>query len=317
MLYYYRQLGVLDGVKIITTAGFGNFIRTLTEILPRTKFHITPKANMSSVLWKENPDLVHYLQRTGAIIDACNDGYCPTGDMDRGKAISQAFIQEQTEQAVLMLDQHAVFKPLDGILNAAGYYYGLAPEISHQTAGMRNIYYVNGEGTRGSLVGAAAGLKQSQPKIKIIGLRQDEGGHIFGLRSAKQLGRSQSLGKAETLCDTVYTISDYEAYATMLRLWQVGIPATPSGGSYVAGAFRLAKTLDEPSSIVTIIFDSVDFYRTLLTVWMPQILGIPIELPVFDNLRRYAFHAREYHGRQLKEGNNDLYEAMYDGRTKQ
>lgn len=317
MLYYYHQLGLLNGVKIITTAGFGNFIRTLTEIMPRTNFHITPKANMSSILWKENPDLVHYLQSQGALIAACDDGYCPTGDMDRGKAISQAYIEDQTEDTVLMFDQHAVFKPMDGILNAAGYYYGLAPEISHQTAGMKNLCYINGEGTRGSLVGTAAGLKRTRPDVKIIGLRQHEGGHIFGLRSAKQLGRSQSLGEAEALCDSVYTISDHEAYTTMLRLWKAGIPATPSGGSYIAGALRLANTLDEPSSLVTIIFDSIDFYQTLLNVWMPQILGIPVEPLVLDNLRRIAFQAREDHGRRLKEGRNELYEAMYNGRTKQ
>jgi len=53
--------------------------------------------------------------------------------MDRGKAISNAFIEEQINPKVLMLDQHAVYKPLDGLLNAAGYF-ELALEILYQTS---------------------------------------------------------------------------------------------------------------------------------------------------------------------------------------
>jgi cysteine synthase len=137
--------------------------------------------------------------------------------MNRGKAIANAYIEEQIEESVLMLDQHGVFKPFDGLLNAAGYYYSLAPEIVHQTTAMRNLYYVNGQGTRGSLVGTVAGLKKARPDTTIIGLRQQEEGHIFGLRSAKQLGKSDSLGTAEELCDLVYDITDREAYSTWIN----------------------------------------------------------------------------------------------------
>ena len=210
-----------------------------------------------------------------------------------------------------MLDQHGVFKPLDGLLNAAGYYYSLVPEILCQTSGMKNLYYVNGQGTRGSLVGTAAGLKKSNRGIKIVGLRQLEDGHIFGLRSKQQLGNSKSLGEAEELCDIVYEISDEEAYSTMINLWKVGIPATPSGGSYVAGSLRLASNLKgEKINIVTMIFDSIEFYKSILSLWVPKILSSKLDIATFNVLKTNVLQERTSHIQRLSEGKNALYNSI-------
>jgi len=311
MLYYYMREGILNNIEIITTAGFGNFIRTLTDLLPLVNPNITPKAHMGKILLEENLDLLTYLRDKGALIEACDDGYCPTGDMYRGKAISNAFIEDQMDLTTLMLDQHGVFKPLDGLLNAAGYYYSLVPEILYQTNGMKNLYYVNGQGTRGSLVGTAAGLKKAIRGAKIVGLRQLEGGHIFGLRSKEQLGNSKSLGEAEELCDIVYEISDEEAYSTMINLWKAGVPATPSGGSYVAGALRLASSLKgEKINIVTMIFDSIEFYKSILSLWMPRILGSKLDLETFNILKTRVLRERTSHIQRLREGKNTLYNSI-------
>ncbi len=311
MLHYYMQNGVLADINTITTAGFGNFMRNLTEILQQINLTITPKAHMGQILINENPDLVTYLKDMGAIIEVCDDGYCPTGDMDRGKAISKAFIEEQTIPATLMLDQHSVYKPIDGLLNAAGYFYSLVPEILFQTSGMDNLFYVNGEGTRGSLVGTAIGLKKARPEMNVIGLRQQDGGHIFGLRSKKQLGKSESLGRAEELCDNVYEINDKEAYSTMVNLWKIGIPATPSGGSYIAGALRLAKELEgETANIVTMIFDSLEFYKSILKLWIPRILEDELNINTFNNLKTQVRSERITHINGLKQGENDLYNSI-------
>ncbi|MEE9509795.1 MAG: PLP-dependent lyase/thiolase [Candidatus Bathyarchaeia archaeon] len=309
MLYYYLKKGILNDLKMITTAGFGNFMRALTELIPLIHPTITPKAHMGQILVEENTDFIKYLHDRGAVIDACDDGYCPTGDMDRGKAISNAFIEEQINPNVLMLDQHAVYKPLDGLLNAAGYF-GLALEILYQTSSMENLYYVNGEGTRGSLVGIAAGLRKARPNTQIIGLRQKEGGHIFGLRSKNQLGKSESLGRAEELCNAVYEISDYEAYATMIRLWMAGVPATPSGGSYVAGALKLADELKGGENIVTLVFDSLEFYQSILNVWIPKILGSKLDATVFNDLKTQVLQERATHISRLKKGENRLYNSL-------
>lgn len=311
MLHYYMKKGVLNSIKTISTAGFGNFMKALTELLPQINPTITPKAYMGQILLDENPDLVNHLRNKGAVIEACNDGYCPTSDMDRGKAISNAFIEDQLSPTVLMLDQHAAYKPFHGLLNAAGYFFGLVPEILYQTRGMKNLYYLNGEGTRGSLLGTATGLKKSRSDVKIIGLRQQEDGHIFGLRSKTQLGKSISLGRTEELCDDVYEISDKEAYSTMISLWKVGIPATPSDGSYIAGALRLARDLKgRKGNIVTTVFDSLEFYQNILNWWMPRILGSKSGFEFFNCLKAKALQERTTHIKRLKHGENELYNSM-------
>lgn len=51
-----------------------------------------------------------------------------------------------------------------------------------------------------------------------------------------------------------------------------GVPATPSGGGYVAGALKLADELKGGENIVTFVFDSLEFYQSILNVWIPKIL---------------------------------------------
>ncbi len=314
MLYYYRKLGLLNGVERITTAGFGNFIRSLVALLPSVKPSIVPVAYMADVLVDENQDLVNYLVSRGAVINGCADNRCPTGNMEKGKAIANAYIEAQAdpEDSTLFLDQHGVFKPFDGLLNAAGYYYSLAPEILHQSQESSDLYYVNGEGTRGSLLGVGTAL-QKRPRTQILALRQEEGGHLFGLRSLTELGKSDSLAQVESLCSHVYEIPDKEAFLTMSQLWEAGIPATPSGGSYVAGALRKADELrrsNKEGTIVTLIFDSLDFYRNILNVWIPRILGHELNFEAFEVLRSKAWSERKEHISRLMAGENELFAKM-------
>ena len=131
------------------------------------------------------------------------------------------------------------------------------------------------------------------------------GGHIFGLRSNKQFGKSNSLGVAESICEKTYEISDEEAYRTMVDLWNVGIPASPSGGGYIAGALRLAGDLKKKGregTIVTLIFDSLELYEGILTLWMPRILKhnlVPLR-ETFSNLRESVKKEREKHLASIK-----------------
>jgi len=316
MLYYCKELGLLDGIKKITTAGYGNFIRSFPTILPFFDLDIVPEAYMGKILLGENRDLIDYLRSSGVMIHGCEDEYCPTSDSERGKAISLAYVEEKVHpETTRFFDQHGYFKPFDGLLNAAGYYFSLSPEVLHQTEGMQSLYYVSGQGTRGSLVGTGVGIKKMRREAKIIGLRQEEGGHIFGLRSLKELGKSDSLGWAEELCDMVYKISDKEAFATMKNLWEVGIPATPSGGGYIAGALRWAKKLYEDhreGAIVTLVFDSVEYYGSILRMWTPKILGINFQsyYETFEALKTQAYKEREEHVRKLKSGENQLFNLM-------
>jgi len=314
MLYYYWKSELLRQINRVTTAGFGNFIRALSALLPHVKPEIVPVAYMADVLVTENQELVDYLRSKGVVINGCEDNRCPTGDMERGKAIANAHIEAETDpgETTLFLDQHGIFKPFDGLLNAAGYYFSLAPEIVHQTHEESDVYYINGEGTRGSLLGVAAALKR-RPRTQIIALRQEEGGHLFGLRSLRELGKSESLDKVETLCEDVYEIPDEQVFKTMQELWEAGIPATPSGGGYLRAALRKAEELREEGkagTIITLLFDSLDYYRSILQVWVPRILHKPLDLDTFESLRSKAWHEREEHVSKLKAGQNRLLSEM-------
>jgi len=302
MLYYYNEIGLLNKVKRITTAGFGNFIKSLSFLLPRIGFNIQLESFMGNALIEENIEFAQFLKKNGVVIHTCEDGYCPTTNSARGKAVTWAYIEEKADLSgeTLFLDQHGYHKPENGLLNAAGYYYTLAPEILHQTKEADSLYYVNGEGTRGSLMGTGVGLKTKRSDVTIIGLTQTEGGHIFGLRSKRQLGKSETLGKAESLCNSVFEISDREAFETMVRLWEVGIPSSPSGGGYVAGALRVAKELSmkgREGTIITLIFDSLELYSTILSIWMPKILKKDFKMyrPLFYDLKDHLIKERMAH----------------------
>jgi cysteine synthase len=316
MLSHYKKLGLLEKVNKITTAGFGNFIRSLAELLQIVNPNIVSEAYMGNILVDENRDLVNHLKNQGVIINGCEDNRCPTGDMDRGKAIAYAYLREVMDPShTIFLDQHGVFKPYDGLLNAAGYYHSLAQEILYQIPETSNLFYVNGEGTRGSLVGVATRIKEERPKADIVGLRQEEDGHLFGLRSKSQLGKSETLGNVEELCNNIYEIPDETAYSTMNKLWELNIPATPSGGSYVAGALRKAEELkkkDMEGTIVTLIFDSIEYYKNILDIWMPKILGKKFDYDTFETLRSYAFKDRSEHIKELRLGQNRLLRRMVE-----
>jgi hypothetical protein len=99
----------------------------------------------------------------------------------------------------------------------------------------------------------------------------------------------------------------------MLNLWKVGIPATPSGGSYIAGALRVANELrGMEGNIVTMIFDSLEFYKNILGMWVPRISGCNLDPDVFDTLRTKVIEERAMHVKRLREGENELYNSMME-----
>jgi len=307
MLQYYDNIGLLTKINRIVTAGFGNFIKSLSTLLPQVKPNITLETFMGKIVVEENRELIEFLEDTGVVIHTCEEGYCPTTESDKGKAVTWAYLEEETDpnKRTLFLDQHGYYKPNDGLLNAAGYYYTLAPEIALQTKTQENLYYVNGQGTRGSLMGTGIGLKSMKTSTKIIGLVPVENGHIFGLRSQKELGKSETLSRVENIYERNIIVNDKEAFQTMIKLWQAGIPASPSGGGHVAGALRVAKDLSrrgKEGNIVTLIFDSLELYRNMLTVWMPKILNVEFKAyrETFDDLKSYTVKERKRHRNRLR-----------------
>lgn len=158
-------------------------------------------------------------------------------------------MQERGEGIVL--DQ---FSNMD---NPEAHYQGTGPEIWQQTEG-KITHFVSSMGTTGTIMGTSRYLKEQNLDVQIVGLQPSEGAQIPGIRRWPQ----EYLPKIfdESRVDHVLDIGQEEAEATMKALAQEeGIFCGVSSGGSVAGALRLAETL-ENAVIVCIICDRGDRY---------------------------------------------------------
>jgi hypothetical protein len=86
-------------------------------------------------------------------------------------------------------------------------------------------------------------------------------------------------------------------------------------GNYVAGALRKAEELKKKNmegTIVTLIFDSIEYYKNILDIWMPNILGKKLDYDTFETLRSYAFKERSEHVKELRLDQNRLLHRMVE-----
>ncbi len=158
-------------------------------------------------------------------------------------------MQERGEGIVL--DQ---FSNMD---NPEAHYQGTGPEIWQQTEG-QITHFVSSMGTTGTIMGTSRYLKEQNLDVQIVGLQPSEGAQIPGIRRWPQ----EYLPKIfdESRVDHVLDIGQEEAEETMKALAQEeGIFCGVSSGGSVAGALRLAETL-ENAVIVCIICDRGDRY---------------------------------------------------------
>lgn len=151
----------------------------------------------------------------------------------------------------IVLDQ---FSNMD---NPEAHYQGTGPEIWEQTQGLIT-HFVSSMGTTGTIMGTSRFLKEQNSDVQIVGLQPSEGAQIPGIRRWPQ----EYLPKIfdESRVDQVLDIGQEEAEETMKALaQQEGIFCGVSSGGSVAGALRLAETLED-SIIVCIICDRGDRY---------------------------------------------------------
>jgi cysteine synthase B len=151
----------------------------------------------------------------------------------------------------IVLDQ---FSNMD---NPEAHYQGTGPELWQQTQG-KITHFVSSMGTTGTIMGTSRFLKEQNEDVQIVGLQPSEGAQIPGIRRWPQ----EYLPKIfdESRVDHILDIGQDEAEETMKALaQQEGIFCGVSSGGSVAGALRLAETL-ENAVIVCIICDRGDRY---------------------------------------------------------
>lgn len=141
--------------------------------------------------------------------------------------------------------------------NSLSHYESTGPEIFSQTRGEINVL-VAGMGTTGTLMGIGKYLKEKKPQVKIVGVEPVKGHAIQGLKNMEE-AIVPKIYHPELL-DEKINVEDDEAFE-MARLLATkeGIFVGMSSGAAVAGALRIAKTMDS-GIIVAIMPDRGDRY---------------------------------------------------------
>ncbi|MBN1274390.1 MAG: cysteine synthase family protein [Candidatus Aminicenantes bacterium] len=166
-------------------------------------------------------------------------------------------------------DQH------NNLENNETHYKTTGPEIWEQMEGKID-YFIAGMGTGGTICGAGKYLKEKDPNIKVIAI--DPLGSIFYdyfftkkiIKPAhyiiEGLGDEFLIGCADfSVLDDIYQVTDKEAFLMTRKLASIeGILAGGSSGAAVWGALKLAKNLNRPARVVTIIPDSANRYLSTI-----------------------------------------------------
>ncbi|MFW9770078.1 MAG: PLP-dependent cysteine synthase family protein [Candidatus Thorarchaeota archaeon] len=150
----------------------------------------------------------------------------------------------------------------DNPMNWFAHYQTTAQEIIEDTDG-KVTHFVAGLGTSGTLMGVGKGLKEFNPKIRIISVEPETGSPIAGLKDLKTQYVPGIFD--ETRLDQRLYINDTSAECTARNLaLNEGLFVGQSAGAAVTGALEVAKNLHDDgasdSMIVVLLADSGSKY---------------------------------------------------------
>lgn len=141
--------------------------------------------------------------------------------------------------------------------NPLAHYESTGPEIWEQTAGAIT-HFVAGMGTSGTLMGTGRFLREVNQQIRIVGIEPRLGHKVQGLKNMREAIVPEIYDLAQL--DEKLTVDDEDAFEMTRQLAvQEGIFAGMSSGAAVAGALRVAESL-ERGVIVVILPDRGDRY---------------------------------------------------------
>jgi len=153
--------------------------------------------------------------------------------------------------------------------NWLSHYKTTAPEILRDTEG-KVTHVVCGLGTTGTAMGIARFVRDNNLPIKVIGVEPNPGHKIQGLKNMKE-SYPPSIYK-KSLLEKVINIDDEEAFYWARKLAkEEGIFVGMSSGAALAGALKLAETLDE-GLIVVIFPDGGERYLST-PLWSFETIG--------------------------------------------
>jgi len=176
-------------------------------------------------------------------------------------------IKKKNSQGVFWANQ------FDNIANYKGHYETTGPEIWNQTEGKVDAF-ICASGTGGTIAGVGKALKEKNNNIKIV-LSDPKGSALYnhikhgelkleGKSITEGIGSSRVTKNFEQApIDDAYSINDHDALTVLFELLEKeGLSLGTSTGINVAGAIKLAKDLGPNHTIVTILCDKSDIYRS-------------------------------------------------------
>ena len=163
----------------------------------------------------------------------------------------------------------------DNLANRRAHFNSTGPEIWRQTAGKVDAW-VAATGTGGTYAGVALYLKQQNPQVQCV-LADPHGSALYSWAKGGELAMdgssiTEGIGNSRVTAnlegapiDDAVRIDDQSALDTIYQLlWREGLFLGGSVGINVAGAVETARRLGPGHTIVTVLCDSGDRYRSRL-----------------------------------------------------
>jgi cysteine synthase A len=163
----------------------------------------------------------------------------------------------------------------DNLANRRAHYNSTGPEIWQQTDGKVDAW-VAATGTGGTYAGVALYLKEQNPRVRCV-LADPHGSALYswaktgelvseGSSITEGIGNSRITANLEGApVDDAVRVNDQDALETIYRLlWQEGLFLGGSVGINVAAAVETARRLGPGHTVVTVLCDSGDRYRSRL-----------------------------------------------------
>ncbi|MBI3841629.1 MAG: cysteine synthase family protein [Thaumarchaeota archaeon] len=184
---------------------------------------------------KASDETKKIIESLGAKLFQTSDDLCPKvgAGTDQSIALARAISSARP-------DKYYMPNQYENEANFMGHYKGTGPEIWKQTEG-KVTHFLTGVGTGGTITGISAYLKEQNPSVRTIAVQPQQNHLIQGLRNFVESDKQVLFKKRENLVDDWLTITNDEAFAAVVRLFEKEkLLVGPSSGVVYAAMEKLS-----------------------------------------------------------------------------
>jgi len=184
---------------------------------------------------KASDETKKIIESLGAKLFQTSDDLCPKvgAGTDQSIALARAISSARP-------DKYYMPNQYENEANFLGHYKGTGPEIWKQTEG-KVTHFLTGVGTGGTITGISAYLKEQNSSVRTIAVQPQQNHLIQGLRNFVESDKPVLFKKRENLVDDWITITNDEAFAAVVRLFEKEkLLAGPSSGVVYAAMEKLS-----------------------------------------------------------------------------